>query len=70
MTATILVLTGATFACLRIAGETSTLFQALVHLYVGGLFGAWYASRKPWLLEGASTLSLLELFAFLVSRHG
>ena len=69
MTPAIVVMIGVVFACLRIAGETSTPFQALVHLYVGGLCGAWCVGRKPWLLEGVTALALLELVAFLVSRH-
>jgi len=43
-------------------------YQAFAHLFVGGLVGAYLASRKRDYLWLALALSAVELFAFLVTR--
>jgi hypothetical protein len=59
-------------AALRIAGHKSPAFQAVAHIFVGGLFGAWAHGGKParpylWL---AVLLSLVELACFLMGVGG
>jgi hypothetical protein len=55
-------------AAIRIAGHKSPAFQAIAHLWVGGLFGYWlrmrYESGKY--LAMAVGLSLVELACFLM----
>lgn len=59
----------------RAIGATHIAYQALAHLWVGGLFDAAFATRKPpyqaWgkppCMECALGLSLLEIVCFLVS---
>ena len=63
---------------LRVAGVTSPAFQAVAHLFVGGLFGGWLVLRQEidtvsveeanknfWMAIG---LSVLELVCFLWFR--
>ena len=45
-------------------------YQALAHLFVGGLFGGWMATGRRSLLWMAAGLSALEVAAFLLSRSG
>lgn len=40
-------------------------YEALAHLYVGGLLGAWLVSRRYFYLILVGILSGIELFAFL-----
>lgn len=65
------VLVALVLAGIRIAGIKTVLFQAAAHLYVGGLFGAYFAGwRQPylWLALG---LTLVETICFLVGQlHG
>jgi hypothetical protein len=52
----------------RLFGATNQSFQAVAHLYVGGLI-AWAVAKKDWRYGGlAAALSVLELFAFLHSK--
>lgn len=60
-----IILTSAVIAALRVAGFASPSYQAIAHLWVGGLFGAYAVSRKPIHLVSAVTLSVVELIAFL-----
>lgn len=70
----LLVLCAVVLAGLRIAGIKHPAFQAVAHLYVGFLFGAWADSRAHgnsdrgcfWL---AIALSVVELICFLTFRH-
>lgn len=60
---------------LRATGITHPAFQAVAHLFVGGLLGAWLVQRKPDNLREAVmaninlwtavALSVLELVCFL-----
>ena len=46
-------------------------YEALSHLFVGGLFGAWFVRRDKWLwLILAVSVSLLELVMFLIQKAG
>jgi len=60
-------------AALRLMGHKDQAFQAAAHLFVGGLFVAWFLGRPPaqarWNLAIAVVLSVIELAAFLFSRH-
>lgn len=44
----ILVLISIVFGALRVAGVKTSFFQALAHVWVGGLFGAWLERRTNW----------------------
>lgn len=68
----VIVLAAIVLGAMRIIGMKSPSFQAVAHLYVGGLFGAAYAAkvhRGTWdhlLLWTGVALSVLELLAFLL----
>jgi hypothetical protein len=49
----------------RPLGVTHPAYQATAHLFVGGLFGAWYVGRRPALLWAALALTALETACFL-----
>jgi hypothetical protein len=59
----------------RALGATHVAYQALAHLWVGGLFGAAFTTRKPpyqaWgkppCMECAIGLTVLEILCFLAS---
>jgi hypothetical protein len=67
------------FAALRVSGEKSPVFQALAHVYVGGLFVYAYQARFPsfnvwwdrdrsfWRLAWA--LSFVELGKAIYDHH-
>ena len=65
-------------AAIRIAGHKSEAFQAVAHLFVGGLFGASYVWRLDKTFTGddksfgyllvAVSLSVVELICFLFTR--
>lgn len=67
-------------AVLRIAGHKSEAFQAVAHLFVGGLFtAAWWQYRETWTEGGKAAmhksylaigLSLIELACALWFRFG
>lgn len=48
----------------RLHGVTGEFFQAVAHLYVGGLFGAYFATGEKYPLILASVLSFLEAVCF------
>ena len=46
-------------------------YEAVAHLFVGGLFGAWAVKRSEWAwLAMAVGVSLLELVLFFVQKAG
>lgn len=51
--------------CARGLGYTDEAFQAVAHIWVGGLFGAGLIGRHRDSLAAAVGLSLLEIFCFL-----
>ncbi len=53
---------------LRVLGMKHIAFQAVAHLYVGGLLGAWWVGRDRWLLWIAVGLSVVEVVCFFVLR--
>lgn len=65
------------FACMRLNGVKSEFFQAFAHLLVGGMLlgsaveykhtGRGFHAR--YLFFSGIALSILELLAFLISRH-
>lgn len=72
------VIAGA-IGALRIAGVTHPIFQAVAHLFVGGLFGSAvrHASEQAWFAYAFSkdrdaklafALTVLEAACFVVSR--
>ncbi len=44
-------------------------YEALAHLVVGGLFGAWLANRARWLLMTALALSAVEVLCAISSFY-
>lgn len=68
MRITTIITVGLFFAILRIAGLRSEAFQALAHLYVGGLLGAYFQDRQGAkdCLVVAIVLSVVELACFLL----
>ena len=68
----VLVIASLAFAVGRFLIETHPLslsgtYRAFAHLFVGGLIGAWLASRDRKLLYMVVCLSVLELSAFFLS---
>lgn len=52
---------------LRLYGYKSAFYQAIAHLYVGGLIGGWWAdSSRTWWLSLAISLTILEVVCFLM----
>jgi uncharacterized membrane protein YdcZ (DUF606 family) len=51
----------------RALGIKHVAYQALAHLWVGGMFGAAFATRKPPYLSCAIGLTVLEILCFLAS---
>ncbi len=68
MNSIVIVLT-AMLATLRIVGNTSPLYQAAAHLFVGALIGAYYVDRRPKVLGLIIGLSVFELVCFLLTKH-
>lgn len=62
---TLLILVAIIFATLRFGGQKSQTFQALSHLFVGGLIGAFLVGHGPLLLILSIALSVVEVVAFL-----
>lgn len=57
----LLVLTAAALAGLRVGGHSGLFFQAVAHVFVGGLIGGWLGTRRPLLLWLAAGLSVIEV---------
>jgi hypothetical protein len=79
MTTFILTVIAFILGFLRAHGIKSILFQAIAHVYVGGLFGAgimnWVKNKLPWKtalmtreMVLAIGLSLLEVICFLAFK--
>lgn len=68
--AILLVAVSTLLACLRISGHKSEPFQAVAHLFVGGLLGSWLVGRKAQSLQLAlaAVLSLIELACFFLLK--
>lgn len=49
----------------RVLGQHSEMYQAIAHVYVGGLGGAWIAERRRLDLVLLLVLSALEVACFL-----
>ncbi len=54
----------------RVLGEHSAAYQAIAHLYVGGLVGAFASGRRWHYLGMAILLSLVEVGSFLFLGKG
>jgi hypothetical protein len=64
----LLVLVSILFAFGRIAGMKGKIFQALAHLWIGGLIGAATINHSSFLLIQIISLSIVELFCFFVLK--
>lgn len=53
---------------IRIFGIKSALFQAVAHLYVGGLFAVYFKTWERFYLYLALGLTLLEVVCFLLLK--
>lgn len=62
----LVLLAAIAIALLRVMGHKSEAFQAIAHLEVGGLFGAWFATRDRGYLGLALALTLVEVICFLL----
>lgn len=52
----------------RALGFKSQSYQAIAHLFVGGLIGSYIASRRSYLLYLTFGLSIVEIICFSVFR--
>lgn len=69
MLPTILLIATTVLALLRMAGVTHIAFQAIAHVFVGGLIGAWLADRKNVLCARlALSLTAVEVACFVAFR--
>jgi hypothetical protein len=59
-------MTSVLLAVLRVAGIKHPAFQAVAHLWVGFLLGAWAAGYRLWFLGLAVGLSVVEVVCFFV----
>jgi hypothetical protein len=71
----VLILLAALFAVARLfvghrEPSLAGSYQALAHLFVGGLLGAWLVDRQQWAWCGwlALGLSAVEVLAFVLGR--
>jgi L-asparagine transporter-like permease len=58
------VMSAAVLSVLRLRGNKSQSFQAVAHLFVGGLVGSILTCFSWWLLCIALVISAVEVFAF------
>lgn len=71
MTALLICLISAVLAMLRIFGITAQWFQAVAHLWVGGLAGAWLVGADHWLTAILFWgLCVVEVVCFACDRLG
>jgi uncharacterized membrane protein len=61
-----IILPSAALALIRLSGHKSQAYQAVAHLWVGGLCGAWWIERTPMLLHAIVVLSIVEVMCFFV----
>jgi hypothetical protein len=54
---------------LRALGFRSQSYQAIAHIFVGGLIGSWIATRHSYLLWLTIVLSILEIVCSLAFRE-
>ena len=64
----ILIMVTLAIGAARCGGYTDPAFQAVAHLFVGGLIGAWWAGREPVPAALAGWLTLVELTSFFSGR--
>ena len=50
------------------AGNSEGSYQALAHLFVGGVIGPWLVSKSRWLLWIAIGLSIVEVSSAIANR--
>lgn len=64
----ILVVLSLAVAAARIAGVKHEAFQAIAHLFVGGLIGAWLIDPRKLYVNAFGSLCLVEVVCFLFDR--
>lgn len=64
----ILIVVASIIAILRTIGVVSPFYQAIAHLFVGGLFGAWVVNRNRVLIQIVIALTIIEIICFLLFR--
>lgn len=68
LTNAILTAVATILAACRVGGLTHEAFQAVAHLFVGGLAGAWLISHRPLYAELFWGLTVVETVCFLLNR--
>jgi hypothetical protein len=63
------VLIAVALGAVRIAGHTGIPFQAVAHVYVGAMFGAYWAGRRELYAALAGGLTAIEVICFIFFRH-
>lgn len=58
------IIIGILLGCLRVAGIKGIFFQAIAHLFMGGLAVAWWEQRTRWQLWLFIFLTVLETVCF------
>ncbi len=53
----------------RVLGIKTQTYQAIAHLYVGGLISSFYLTRDPFWIQLIIGLSVLEVACFLYFRR-
>lgn len=56
----IVIIISMILVALRIVGIKSAIYQAIAHIFVGGLGGMWIVNRKPLYLGLVIGLSIIE----------
>jgi hypothetical protein len=64
------ILVSIVFAFLRIYGYTSEAFQAMAHLWVGGLIALYMVRRQRGVLFVIVALSIVETICFIATHRG
>jgi hypothetical protein len=49
--------------------HTEDIFKDIAHLYVGGLFGAWFATKRKDYRNAAFLMTALEVIAFFTKSQ-
>lgn len=58
MTRFLLIVATTAIGAARAEGLKALWFQAIAHLFVGGLFGAWFASQRVKYFESLDTIAM------------
>lgn len=68
MRSTLIVVATVIISLARIYGLKDEAFQAVAHLFVGGLAGAWLVAKRSLYLDAFVALCVVEVLCFLFDR--